>query len=117
MSAEDIKLPPLPAPDHHEAGTNRKLYIPDQMQAYARAAILADRASRAPSPQGDARAREDAERWRLLCNQSIQQATDRGLFIGDMRGPGRTVKCLLGQRAIEAIDTARGTPATEKGET
>lgn len=54
MSADDIKLPPLPGPDHHESKTNRKLYIPDQMQCYARAAIQADRASRAPSPQGDA---------------------------------------------------------------
>lgn len=54
MSADDIKLPPLPGPDHHESKTNRKLYIPDQMQCYARAAIQADRARRAPSPQGDA---------------------------------------------------------------
>jgi len=115
MSADDIKLPPMPnlsAAEDWEAA----------IHAWGIAAIQADRASRTPSPQGDAwqpieTAPKDGTRVLLATPRGRMADGEFHARYGVWSWPYVMVEPTLWRPLpTPPIDAARSTPATEKGE-
>ncbi|MDH2239114.1 hypothetical protein N5K27_22655 [Pigmentiphaga sp. GD03639] len=112
MSADDIKLPPRTA-------TIGDVQVWDEEAV--RAAILADRASRAPSPQGDAwqpieTAPKDGTRVLLATPRGRMADGEFHARYGVWSWPYVMVEPTLWRPLpTPPIDAARSTPATEKG--
>ena len=116
MTDDDIELPPLPEPMWPEYGLSRAYsdaYSERQMQDFARAAILADRAARAPQKAEPSDAVINSVLWQAyaaLQSCDAQHPQDGGRQWYDEKAVDDAIK------ALTAVLAAPPPPAPQKAE-